>query len=124
MPYFELYTMRLIKTDYCKFTGITEEFWYTDPVIKDGPGKLTIRRFQDVEHQLAANQIEMSMHSSKKPTYSNSDGFHKVASIPLMLLEKWLREDGFDWYNSTDAERRAKLNDRDNQKLLVRPGKL
>jgi hypothetical protein len=116
--------MRLIKRDYCQFTGITEEFWYTDPVFKDGPGKITIRRLQDVEHKLAENKIEFNSHQGKKPKYTCSDGLHKVASIPLMLLEKWLKEDGFDWYNSSDAERRAKLNDRDNQKLLTRPGKL
>ena len=116
--------MRLIKSDYDQFTGITEEIWWEDPVIPGGPGKITIRRLQDVDHILAQNQIARSMFPSKQANYRDSNGLHKVAEIPLMLIEKWLREDGFDWYNSTDAERRARLNDRDNRKLLVRPGKL
>ena len=111
--------MQLLLREYDKFTGITEESWYNEI-----EGTLTLRRLQDVEHTLAMNKVMKNSHVGKKASYSDSDGLHHVARIPFMIVEKWLREDGFDWYNSTDKERRAKLNDADNGKLLVRPGKL
>lgn len=108
--------MRLLHRDYDPHTGITEEAWYDD-------GKLTLRRLQDVESTLADNKAMFNMHTGKKASYEDSDGVHRVARIPFMIIEKWMRE-GFNWYNSSDAERKAKLNHIDNRKLLVRPGKL
>lgn len=110
---------KLINTEYNPHTGITEETWFDED-----EGTLTLRRLQDVEHTLAMNKVMNNAHTAKKPKYSDSNGVHHVARIPFMVVEKWLREEGFDWFNSTDAERRAKLNDSDNSKLLVRPGKL
>lgn len=110
--------MNLMSREYDPHTGITEEFWY-DVVTN----KMTIRRLQDVEGTLANNKEEFNNHGNI--SYSDStDGAHRVAHIPFVILEKWLREDGFDWFSSTDKERRAKLNNPDNKKLLVRPGKL
>lgn len=107
--------MKLIKRDYDQRTGVTEEFWY-------GDGKVTVRRLQDVEDQLDYNKQCYNSHGNK--SYSDSrNGAHHVARIPLVVIEKW-KEQGFDWFNSTDKERRAKLNDPDNKFLLVRPGKL
>ena len=110
--------MKLIKSSYDPATGFTDEYWY-DEMGK----KLTIRRLQDVEDTFASNKMTFNSHTGKKATYADSDGLHHVARIPLVIIEKWMRE-GFNWYNSTDAERRKKLNDRDNSKVLVRPGKL
>ncbi len=111
--------MKLIDKQYDRFTGITEETWYDEAA-----GTVTLRRLQDVEHTLAMNKVMKNAHTSKKPKYSDSNGVHHVARIPFMVVEKWLREDGFDWFNSSDKERRAKLNNPDNAKLLVRPGTL
>lgn len=105
--------MKLIAKDYDPVTGITEEFWH-DELNK----KITIRRLQDVEDQLSANV--QSFNNSER-AYGQSP-MHHVARIPLALLEKWLREEGFDWFNSTDAERRKRIND--NPKLKVRQGRL
>lgn len=110
---------KLIATDYDQFTGMTEETWYDE-----AEGTITLRRLQDVEHTLAMNKALFNEHTSKKPIYTQSDGLHHVARIPFAIVEKWLREDGFDWFKSSDKERKAKLNDRDNSKLLVRPGHL
>jgi hypothetical protein len=115
--------MKLAKTDYDPVTGITEEFWYQEALVPGGPGKVTIRRFQDVDDILDFNKEQFNMHTGKKPSYGDSDGNHMVARIPTMLVEKWMSE-GFNWYESTDNERRAKLNDPDYRKLLVRPGRL
>jgi hypothetical protein len=109
--------MKLVRREYDPDTGITEEAWY-------GDGKLTLRRLQDVEFTLADNKAMFNMHSNKKPAYADSVGMHRVARIPFIVIEKWMREDGFNWYNSSDKERRARLNDSDYGKLLVRPGKL
>lgn len=110
---------RRIAVEYDKFTGITEETFYDEDT-----KKLTLRRSQDVEHTLALNKVMFNTHTSKKPSYQDSTGgAHHVARIPFMVIEKWMRE-GFDWYKSTDKERRAKLNNSDFSKLLVRPGRL
>jgi hypothetical protein len=116
------YSPQKVKTDYDPATGITEEFWYAMPKVKDGPGRVTIRRLQDVEGILDENGKAFNSHG--KIGYSDTKGAaHMVARIPDILVEKWMRE-GFNWYESTDNERRAKLNDPDYKKLLVRPGKL
>lgn len=108
--------MRKIYESYEPETGITEQVFH-DEMTK----KTTIRRLQDVEGVIADNKKQFNLHGNKQ--YNDSDGLHKVATIPLMVIEKWIRE-GFNWYESTDAERRKKLNDPDNRYLLVRPGKL
>ena len=108
--------MKLIAREYCPFTGITEEAYYDDAT-----SKLTLRRLQDVEHTLAMNKAQFNEHNGG---YQDSDGLHQIAHIPFMIIEKWLREDGFNWFHSSDKERRSKLNSIDNRKLLVRPGKL
>ena len=110
---------RLVHTSYDRFTGITDETWYDEMA-----GTITLRRLQDVEHTLAMNKVMKNSHMGKKPQYSDSNGIHEVARIPLVIVEKWMRDGKIDWFNSTDKERRAILNDRDHSKLLVRPGKL
>ena len=114
---------RLVRSEYDPETGLTEEFWYAMNRTKDGPARITIRRLQDVDDILDMNRIAFNSHTGKKPNYADSNGNHHVATIPNILVEKWMRE-GFNWFKSTDKERRAKLNDRDYSKLLARPGKL
>ena len=114
---------QLIKKDYDPETGITEEFWYSMNKVSGGPARINIKRFQDVDDILDLNKRSFNSHTGKKPKYSDSNGQHHVATIPSILVEKWMRE-GFNWYESTDKERRSRLNDPDNRKLLARPGKL
>ncbi len=108
--------MRLIESKYDPVTGFTDETWYNHST-----GRLTLRRLQDVQGTLESNVRKFNDHGDKK--YTDSDGFHHVARIPLVIIEKWIKE-GFNWYTATDAEKRRKLNDPENRKLLVRPGKL
>lgn len=114
--------MHLVHEEYDPITGITEQTFFEEGLDGD-PDRITLRRLQDVDHILALNKIKYNDHVGKKPTFSDSDGFHQIATIPVILIEKWMRE-GFNWYESTDKERRAKLNDRDFQKLRTRPGQL
>lgn len=110
--------MRLTATEFDPATGITEEFWFDEAT-----GKVTINRIQDVEDQLAFNRAAYASHNGK-PNYANEKGgAHHVARIPLIVIEQW-KEKGFDWFQSTDAERRKVLNDPANRHLLVRPGRL
>lgn len=109
--------MKRVHHKYDPFTGITEETFYDEE-----NKKLHMRRSQDVEHTLAVNK--QLYNQRKHAGYSDSDGLHHVAHIPLMVLEKWMREDGFNWFQSTDAERRKRLNDPDNRALLTRKGVL
>ena len=112
----------LVKRDYDHHTGITEEFWH-QPGIGDRPGKITMRRLQDVQGQLDHNKAQFNNHGNVG--YGDvTGGAFKVATIPFTIIEKWLREDGFNWYESTDKQRRMKLNSPENRYLLVRPGRL
>lgn len=107
--------MRKIASAYDHDTGFTTEMWYDEVT-----SRVTIQRLQDVEGVLALNKEQFNMHASN-PTYRDSDGFHHVARIPFVVIEQWYTE-GFNWYQSTDAERRAKINA--HEKLKTRPGRL
>lgn len=109
-------SMQLMESHYDEFSGITEEYWYNH--LTD---ELTIRRLQDVEKNIDVNKFLYNEHN--KPKYSDSDGLHLVARIPLVMIEHW-KKLGFDWFNSTDNERRVWLDKPENQCLKVRPGKL
>lgn len=109
--------MKLIREHYDPHSGITEQYLWDDMT-----SKLTIRRYQDVDDTINANKEMFNQHSGAQ--YHDSIGVHQVARIPIMLLEKWYREEGFNWYTASDADRRKKLNDPDYRALLVRPGKL
>lgn len=111
--------MKLIYETYDKFTGMTDRIFFQEGVNGE-KGTMTVQRLQDVEHILAMNKVQKN---NSQKGYGDSNGFHKIASIPFIVIEQWFRE-GFDWYNSTDKERRAKLNSREYQHLLVREGKL
>jgi hypothetical protein len=109
--------MKLISREYDEHTGITEEYWYDE-----AEKRIRIVRLQDVEDQLDFNK--QAFNSMGNKGYSDSQGgAHHVARIPFTIIEKW-RSEGFDWFKSTDKERRKRLNDPDNRYLLVRPGRL
>lgn len=109
--------MNLIQEHYDPASGITDQYFYDDAT-----NRLTIRRLQDVEAVLDDNKSNFNQHDGIK--YNDSKGLHQVATIPNILIEKWLREEGFNWYTATDSEKRKKLNDPDYRYLKVRPGKL
>lgn len=109
-------TMQLVRIERDPSTGIIEEFWYdheSDKVI-------TVRK-HDVERIV---DMAKEMHNQhNRPNYSDSQGQHLVARIPLVVIDLW-REQGFDWFNSTDKERRAWLDKEENAVFKTRPGKL
>jgi hypothetical protein len=108
--------MRFVKSDYDQVTGITTEYWFNDIT-----NELTIRKLQDVEQHIEQNKQMFNSHN--RASYADSNGNHLVARIPLVMVENW-RNNGFDWFNSTDNERRAWLDKPENEFLKVRPGRL
>ena len=100
------------------FTRVTECAYYDD--VED---KLEFERTQDAGLILETNKIQMNAHGSH-PNYSDSNGMHLAARIPMILVEQWKTQQGFDWFKSTDNERRAWLDKPEHAFLKVRPGKL
>lgn len=96
--------------------GIMEDFYYDDET-----DKVHIQRVQDVEPIIKLN-TEM-FNERTTPNYSDSNGNHLVARIPLIMIEHW-KTQGFDWYQSTDNERRIWLDKPEHQMFKVRPGRL
>jgi hypothetical protein len=95
-------------------TGIFDlQRW--DPVEE----KLVTHRVQDVEPVLVANQASMRQ-AEQSPLTGD---MRRVARIPTVLLEKWLREEGID-FNTKQGWKRvlAKLDDPEYVFLRTSPG--
>ena len=80
-----------------------------------GDGKsFDVTKRQDVEPVLDLNRAQANDIGKK----SVSDCYNKVASIPAIIIAKWLIEDGLDIYNPDHAARlKKKLNDSEWQYL-------
>jgi hypothetical protein len=88
-------------------------------------GKLLVVRSQDVAPYLRENAELRNSASSWRP-YSGKGTMRKVAEIPNIVAEQWLKE-GINVF-SGDPEMmkrvRRKLDDYTNQKLRTMPGKM
>jgi len=95
--------------------GVVDTFHYDEMT-----GISTIKKTQDVEPYLKQNQIERNA----QETGWKGD-LHKVATVPIVLIEKWNKEFGC---NILKKENRhllmLKLNDRDNSKLRTKEGRI
>jgi len=107
--------MRLLSTSYDPNTKITDEVWYDEE-----SGRTTLRKLQDVEEIIDRNVASYNEHNL--PNYRKSNGLHKVAEIPLTVIEAWKNMGVIDWFESTHAERAKILNNPEYRKFLVRPG--
>jgi hypothetical protein len=88
----------------------------------EAQGIVTENRIQDVEPYLDANKREQSLNLNKR---YESELFNKVARIPNIVIEKWLREEGLDIFNPDHEQRLLrKLNDPEFAHLRTRGGKL
>lgn len=108
--------MRKVATDFDSTTGISESFYYDEQ-----KGKVLIEKKQNVTPILDLNKEMYSRQT--RPSYSDSNGNHLVARIPLTVIDLWI-EQGFNWFQSTDKERRAWLDKPENEVFKTRPGKL
>ncbi len=80
--------------------------------------KLIIERTQDVEPILDTNKRI----ANDAPTNWKGE-FHHVASIPLILIEKYKNEKGIDLMKDKAAMKRF-LNDPDNKFIRTKPGRI
>ena len=77
--------------DYDPFTKITT--WHDYDALTD---TTTLHSVQDVEPFLEQNKLD---YNDGSDGWSPSRELQRVASIPNILIEKWLREEGIDVYN-------------------------
>lgn len=94
--------------------GMVETFHY------DHAGDRTIVRLeQDVEPILKRNK------SAYNAAPSRFGDMAHVATVPMVLIEKWGSEDGINYLAPENRKALlAKLNDPDNRFLRTRPGRL
>ena len=82
---------------------------------------LVTHRVQDVEPVLEANKASMRQ-AEERPLRGD---FRRVARIPTVLLEKWLREDGIDFSTKQGWKRvLAKLEEPEYKFLRTSPGRI
>lgn len=81
---------------------------------------LVIKTSADVEANIEANKREYNDNANAR-----FGDLKRVASIPVVVMEKWIAEDGINYMapEHKDALRR-KLNDPDNRFMRTMPGKL
>ena len=95
--------------------------------IKATNGIVVVRRMQDVEPYLKANEAEYNAAPSWRP-YAKRKGrnLRKVAEIPNIVAEQWLREGVNIFSADPDMQKkvRKKLDDYENRKLRTYPGRL
>lgn len=112
-------TQRLIATVPIDEDGFVEKYYWDDD--KPEFDRLHIVRIQDVEANLELNRKVQN--DIKRPEKNFEKGIHHVARIPFVTLERW-RKTGFDWFNSTDAEKRKVLNRPENAKYRTRKSRM
>ncbi len=100
--------------------GDVTEIYHKDP----HDDKFHVQIVQDVSQYLRVNQHER--HQTERGTpYSNKSAFHKVASIPEVVIAQWWKELGS---NPLAKENRrwlvAKLNSNEFKKLRTREGQI
>jgi hypothetical protein len=84
---------------------------------------LVIERVQDVEPILEANKAQFNQHSDA-PRRFGSKTMHKVATIPNVVIEQWMKE-GVNIFDRNHAEAvLRKINDPQYMYLRTRPGRL
>ena len=81
--------------------------------------RMTIETVQDVSPYLEKNKAEILA-----GTINKKAPMRKMASIPLVLIEKWLREEGLDVFNDDHQKRlMRKLHDPDYAYLRTLEGR-
>jgi len=101
----------------------------TDPVktkfkYDHSEDEVVLQNVQDVEPLLELNKKELTG-DSMYGTGDNAVGMRKVASIPLVVIEKWKRELGVDIMNKNDWPKiKQLLNDPENRFFRTREGRL
>ena len=97
--------------------GVTTTFHYDH-----SSDKTIIQTSQDVEPILEANKVAQTINDG----YSPSRDLKRIASIPLVVVQKWMEEDGVNFLSLGKQDKakylRKKLNDPDYAYLRTSPG--
>ena len=96
--------MKLIHSEKTQWNGITEN-WYLRP-----DGKITIQRVQDADPIFGANEAQRTSQGMKAAKNYGEGLGTKVASIPMGLVEQYLKETGIDLQTCPIKELHAFLN--------------
>ena len=87
----------------------------------DEDGNVLVKRSQVLAKHFDANRQAYNAFSLS----DRARDIWRMASIPAVIVEKWLNEDGINVFRKSDAERvRRKLNDPEWRWLRTAPGKL
>lgn len=96
--------------------GGVRHHWRDEP-----DGGVTITASQDVDAILDLNKAM----ATENDGYSASREMRRAASIPLILVAKWLHEEGWNAFDPACGDRlKKKLNDPDYLWLRTAPGRL
>jgi len=86
---------------------------------------LVVQSIADVEPFLEQNKADMREAETGSRGYTPSRDLQRVASIPNIIIEKWLREDGINVFDDNDADKvLAKLDSPEYLFLRTAPGRL
>lgn len=86
---------------------MNNKFTTSDFIIGQNTDGLFVKEYQDVPDSLLTNNRQL-----RHESVASRDDFHQFASIPVVIVDKWLRE-GFDVMsnrNITAKQIIAKLN--------------
>jgi len=99
-----------------QLVSLSEKYHYDE-----SEDKLHIQRVQDVQPILEDNRRLLNDNQGFK-----SEIFNKKASIPMVILEAWLKEKGITYqeFSVNDKILKRFLNDPDNAFCLCKKGKL
>lgn len=105
-----------------RFLGLEWNPFGTKTEYHKEDGKLVINEVQDVEPVLEANKRAQANRCDYRPHAKGE--MHKVASVPLVIVQKWLNE-GIDVFNKDHWPKvKAKLNDPEYRFLRTTPGRI
>jgi hypothetical protein len=97
-------------------------------VIKAEQGRLVVRRTQDTTGYLEQNKAEMNEAPSWRPYASarKDRSMRKVASIPMIVVEQWMREGISIFDPSPEVQKKIaeKLNSNEYAYLRTFPGRV
>lgn len=97
-----------------------------DVVEHAGEKKLVIKRSQDVEPFIEESKRALAEHTHSRPFRNPGSKWYKVAHIPNIVIEQWLKE-GLNIHDPDPAAQRKlkqKLNSPEWRYLRTYPGKL
>ncbi len=87
-------------------------------------GGIVVHSTQDTDEVLQWNKALLNAERSSSSLWGGSS-WVRVASVPLILLEKWWREEGLNYNDADDwAKIVGKLNNSDYSGLRTAPGVL